>query len=87
MSPAPKKATPPAAATVIYSVTLLPTKRLGQPEWTLAVVKTEGDKVASITPLPDGNWDNIDGALRDLGRAATQLFRFKNADALLAGRA
>lgn len=85
MSPAPKKSSP-AAGTVIYSVTLLPTKRLGQPEWTLAVVKTEGDKVASVTPLPDGNWDTIEGALRDLQRAAVQLFRFRNAEALLAGR-
>lgn len=85
MPPAPKKSSP-AAATVIYSLTLLPVKRLGQPEHVLAVVKTVGDKVEAITPLPDGQWESIDGALRDLQRAAVQLFRFKNAEALLAGR-
>ena len=84
----PKTTTPPAAPTVtLYSLTLLPTKRLGQPEHTVAVVKTVGDKVVSITPLADGNYDRIEDALRDLMRTATQGYRFKNWDLLLAGKA
>ena len=84
MSPAPKK-TPPAADTVIYSITLLATKRMGQQEHTVAIVKTVGDKVAWIHPLPEANWDNIEGALRDLSQASVQLFRFRNPEGLLAG--
>ena len=85
MSPAPKK-TPPAADTVIYSITLLATKRMGQQEHTVAIVKTVGDKVAWIRPLPEANWDNIEGALRDLSQASVQLFRFRNPEGLLAGK-
>jgi len=84
MTPPKKEATPVPAA--LYSVALLPVKRLGQPEWMVVVVKTVGEKVASVTPLPDGQWDTIEGALRDMGRAAVQMYRFKNVEALLAGR-
>ncbi len=83
---APPKSPPAAPAVILHSLTLLSVKRNGNPEWQLAVVKTVGDRVEKIISLPDGQWDSIDGALRDLSQAAIQGFRFRNWEALCAGR-
>ena len=84
-SPRPP-ATPPAIVPT-WALAIVPTKRMGQVEHAIFAFRIEGDRVTRTVPVPDANWEKLDGALHDLARCAVRLYRFRQADELLAGRA
>lgn len=88
--PQEKTPKPPAAEPTVapfWALAIVPTKRMGQIEHAIVALRIEGDKVLSATPVPDANWDRLDGALHDFARCAQRIYRFRQAAELLAGRA
>ena len=70
----------------VWALGLVPTKRLGNVEFSVVAYEITGDR---CTPhlLPDGNYPRLEDALADLRQTATQGFRFKKWPQLVNGRA
>lgn len=95
MPPKPPRAAEPSAAplasppapTPTWALAIIPTKRVGQVEHTVVALRIVGDRVERVAPVPEANWERLDDALRDFGRCALRVYRYRQIDELLAGRA
>ena len=77
---------PPAEPAPIWALAIVPMTRLGQTEHNIVALLVQGDRVVETHVVPESNWDNLEGALNDFKRCATQGYRFKSWRELLAGR-
>ncbi len=78
--------TPPGDPQPFWALAIVTIKRMGVAEYNIVGVKIQGDRVLETAVVPESNWDRLEGALRDFNSCATQMYRFKNVEGVLAGK-
>ncbi len=79
LPPAPEPST-------VWSLAIVPMKRMGVTEYNIVAIQTRGDRVLSQHVIPESNYERLEGALQDFRRCATQAYRFGAMERLIAGR-
>ena len=77
---------PPPEPTPVWALAIIPTKRMGQPEYSVVAIKVCGDQVLETEVVPESNYPRVSEALADLGRCAVQIYRFGAVERMLAGK-